>query len=323
MQPNSGLWLCWCVLLLYTISEPQLTVYFYKTTGVIHQVVYGLLLLNTDLHVADQDRRMTRPQFVNNVMSSIRTDLETTQAQSQSNPVLPSTLQHRQSTPRSSVADLPGEDEASSRASEDVFYEAGGPDASSSASVNVDQRGSISVPRESVDSTPVSPPSLLSNPSSTGTIGTVSPGPGSTVSSVMIHTPNASIATDLAGLRKGSIGGSGSISRAWNNEMESALKVRSLPALSSSSPHPLTSLAVSSGSLHVGQVAPDYSAHGRGDVQRSQTVHVPLALFPLERHPSEKFPLALVFHDQRQQAQQHPVRCLRSFARLYRSVDRP
>lgn len=40
--------------------------------GVVHQVTYSLLLLNTDLHVADLATRMSRNQFVRNTVSTLQ-----------------------------------------------------------------------------------------------------------------------------------------------------------------------------------------------------------------------------------------------------------
>lgn len=46
----------------------------YRTlfAGVVHAVTYSLLLLNTDLHVADIANRMSRSQFVRNTMTAIQ-----------------------------------------------------------------------------------------------------------------------------------------------------------------------------------------------------------------------------------------------------------
>ena len=43
--------------------------------GVVHAVTYSLLLLNTDLHVADITTRMSRNQFVRNTMTAIQMQL--------------------------------------------------------------------------------------------------------------------------------------------------------------------------------------------------------------------------------------------------------
>ncbi|KAE8441415.1 hypothetical protein EG329_004971 [Mollisiaceae sp. DMI_Dod_QoI] len=44
----------------------------FKGTDVVHTVCYSLLLLNTDLHLADIEQKMTRSQFVKNTMPTIR-----------------------------------------------------------------------------------------------------------------------------------------------------------------------------------------------------------------------------------------------------------
>ena len=51
----------------------------YGSSDVVHQLVYALLLLNTDLHVVDQDRKMSRDGFVENTMGSIKTWAESRQ----------------------------------------------------------------------------------------------------------------------------------------------------------------------------------------------------------------------------------------------------
>lgn len=43
--------------------------------GVVHAVAYSLLLLNTDLHVADLNSRMSRNQFVRNTLTAIQMQL--------------------------------------------------------------------------------------------------------------------------------------------------------------------------------------------------------------------------------------------------------
>lgn len=43
--------------------------------GVVHAVAYSLLLLNTDLHVAELQTRMSRNQFVRNTLSAIQMQL--------------------------------------------------------------------------------------------------------------------------------------------------------------------------------------------------------------------------------------------------------
>ncbi|KAB2576337.1 SEC7-like protein [Lasiodiplodia theobromae] len=44
----------------------------FKSPGAVHTICYSLLLLNTDLHMADIESRMTRGQFVKNTLPTIR-----------------------------------------------------------------------------------------------------------------------------------------------------------------------------------------------------------------------------------------------------------
>ncbi|KAK7433405.1 hypothetical protein QQZ08_000345 [Neonectria magnoliae] len=43
----------------------------FKATDVIHTICYSIMLLNTDLHMADIEQKMTRSQFVKNTMTTI------------------------------------------------------------------------------------------------------------------------------------------------------------------------------------------------------------------------------------------------------------
>ncbi|KAH7322855.1 hypothetical protein B0I35DRAFT_407278 [Stachybotrys elegans] len=43
----------------------------FEASDVIHTICYSIMLLNTDLHVADIDQKMTRSQFVKNTMTTI------------------------------------------------------------------------------------------------------------------------------------------------------------------------------------------------------------------------------------------------------------
>lgn len=47
-------------------------------TGVVHAVSYSLLLLNTDLHVAELNSRMSRNQFVRNTLTAIQMQIRPT-----------------------------------------------------------------------------------------------------------------------------------------------------------------------------------------------------------------------------------------------------
>ena len=44
----------------------------FKATDVVHTICYSLLLLNTDLHVANIETKMTRTQFLKNILPTIR-----------------------------------------------------------------------------------------------------------------------------------------------------------------------------------------------------------------------------------------------------------
>ncbi|MCJ1246580.1 Arf guanine nucleotide exchange factor yel1 [Trapelia coarctata] len=44
----------------------------FKATDVVHTICYSVLLLNTDLHMADIEQKMTRPQFIKNTMPTIQ-----------------------------------------------------------------------------------------------------------------------------------------------------------------------------------------------------------------------------------------------------------
>ncbi|KAI9724582.1 MAG: hypothetical protein M1828_003605 [Chrysothrix sp. TS-e1954] len=44
----------------------------FKSSDVVHTICYSLLLLNTDLHVADMDQKMTRNQFVRNTLPTVK-----------------------------------------------------------------------------------------------------------------------------------------------------------------------------------------------------------------------------------------------------------
>lgn len=44
----------------------------FKSVDVVHTICYSILLLNTDLHLADIDQKMTRAQFIRNTIPTIR-----------------------------------------------------------------------------------------------------------------------------------------------------------------------------------------------------------------------------------------------------------
>ncbi|KAI5806283.1 hypothetical protein EDC01DRAFT_142815 [Geopyxis carbonaria] len=76
----------------------------FKGPDVVHTILYSLLLLNTDLHIADiaNSQRMTRGQFLKNTMSTIRRGLQDVPAFEDSEMTKPShhnTAPHRSQTP--------------------------------------------------------------------------------------------------------------------------------------------------------------------------------------------------------------------------------
>lgn len=54
------------------LTIPQLACTNQALLDVVHTICYSILLLNTDLHLADIDQKMTRSQFVKNTMPTIR-----------------------------------------------------------------------------------------------------------------------------------------------------------------------------------------------------------------------------------------------------------
>ncbi|KAL8664134.1 MAG: hypothetical protein Q9202_003318 [Teloschistes flavicans] len=44
----------------------------FKATDVVHTICYSILLLNTDLYMADIEQKMTRPQFIKNTLPTVR-----------------------------------------------------------------------------------------------------------------------------------------------------------------------------------------------------------------------------------------------------------
>lgn len=66
----------------------------FKAKDVVHTICYSILLLNTDLHMADIEQKMTRAQFIKNTLPTIRrvaTDAATGSAENSRTSTLPST----------------------------------------------------------------------------------------------------------------------------------------------------------------------------------------------------------------------------------------
>jgi hypothetical protein len=163
---------------------------------------------------------MTRPQFVENVLSSIRTEIESSGATYKQ----PST-----SATSLPAATLPSAGGASSNTrNSDVFYEASSLAAADSvASLSDSHVGQTGSPRGRVPVDFPASPALARN---TSTQGSASSAPAS---SPMTAMPSGSgVASDLRGLilRKDSAAGLTG-SRTWFGEMETTLKVRTLRPL--------------------------------------------------------------------------------------------
>lgn len=63
-------------------SQPTIISDLILVLGVVHAVAYSLLLLNTDLHVAELSSRMSRNQFVRNTLSAIQMQLQSSASNS-------------------------------------------------------------------------------------------------------------------------------------------------------------------------------------------------------------------------------------------------
>ncbi|KAK8175117.1 Sec7 domain-containing protein [Phyllosticta citrichinensis] len=57
----------------------------FKSPGAVHTICYSLLLLNTDLHMADIESKMTRSQFIKNTLPTITSVVEAELSESNSN----------------------------------------------------------------------------------------------------------------------------------------------------------------------------------------------------------------------------------------------
>ncbi|KAJ7096338.1 hypothetical protein C8R44DRAFT_812767 [Mycena epipterygia] len=75
----------------------------YGSANLVHAVSYSLLLLNTDLHVADLATRMSRTQFVRNTLTAIQMQLQPTPSQTST-----TDLTHESNTPSDTTESTPG-----------------------------------------------------------------------------------------------------------------------------------------------------------------------------------------------------------------------
>ena len=81
--------------------------------GNTHQVVYSLLLLNTDLHIAELSSHMTKQQFLNNTMVTLERPAHLPSSNSTSNPAMSSSSNRpsTSSTPVRSSSPAPTADD--------------------------------------------------------------------------------------------------------------------------------------------------------------------------------------------------------------------
>jgi PH/SEC7 domain-containing protein len=61
----------------------------FGSPGVVHTVTGAMLMLNTDLHIADLTKHMSRTDFIRNAMSAIRESLPEEDAENGDGPLLP------------------------------------------------------------------------------------------------------------------------------------------------------------------------------------------------------------------------------------------
>ena len=198
--------------------------------GNVHQVVYSLLLLNTDLHVADLAHHMNKQQFVSNTISTLlgpsRTSSSAPTPARSGSPVQSGSydaeLSRKQSldpiTPTANTTDK------GDKPGPPISIQNPGLRIKRSGSVN-SWKGSLSreATKESINSGAVSSGQSGSSPSvpfssPSGTITENSSLNGSTVS---FHDP----ASRKYGSGQGSVS-SLPLQKAWESEVESYLKVR-------------------------------------------------------------------------------------------------
>jgi len=189
-------------------SWPLFDVYLFSI-DIVHAVSYSLLLLNTDLHVAELSTRMSRNQFVRNTLTTIQMQLQPTSAATLSLSSSDLTYDDCSSSVRGSGTD---ETEVMSRSKR----------SDSIASWN-------SLPRETVMSLPIGTKSNHS-----GSLGAQLPNGSSPSVQVSIEHAHG---------------------RAWENDMESLLKVGSIVFMAKKLVHPV----LTTGNLQCDQESADSS----------------------------------------------------------------
>jgi PH/SEC7 domain-containing protein len=160
------------------------------TPGVVHTVTAAMLMLNTDLHIAELSKHMSRADFVRNAMRAIQESMPP-------------------SADRSSTPDLVRDDSSISRFAFGSTPSIAGPTASASVRAKPPTRAEVGAAQRSA-----SAPYTMSSPG---------------LSSVLAGSDGSvpTVGSGLDGKARGSSAtvSSFSYSKAWESEAENALKV--------------------------------------------------------------------------------------------------
>lgn len=192
-----------------SLLEPRRYFRAHPSTGVVHAVSYSILLLNTDLHVADLSTHMSRNQFVRNTVQAI---------QSQIRPSGPAAA-------RSSTPDLTYDDGSSAHARSEGSEFGGStvrprPKRSSSVhswtSVSREVLSPLGTPGTSTGQLTTSPTGQYSLNASTASVQTPTSGQVSTSAEPRIRTAANQSSSSVASVVYG---------RNWDVEMEGMLRV--------------------------------------------------------------------------------------------------
>jgi hypothetical protein len=178
-------------------------------TGNVHQVVYSLLLLNTDLHIAELSSHMTKQQFLSNTIGTLERPAHLPSSNSTSNPVASS------SSGRPSTSSTPVRSASPAPIADDVL-EHGRSLADPLATIKSKRSGSMHSWKAASGSAvhlsaPIGSPSVNVSSASIGEIG-------------LSATPLSSLGRKH-GNGQGSISGI-QLTKGWEAEVESYLKVR-------------------------------------------------------------------------------------------------
>ncbi|KAJ7188291.1 hypothetical protein C8R46DRAFT_1054279 [Mycena filopes] len=195
----------------------------YGSANLVHAVSYSLLLLNTDLHVADLATRMSRTQFVRNTLTAIQMQLQPTPSQAStpdlthdSGSVRAETIESTPPASRSKRSDsITSWHSVSREAASTIFSPIAN---ESTPSVQIEPRTSVSSMvygrawENDMESLLKSQQILQPLNSSRSSMGSLSPGPGS----MLRHRSQRGPPDRLATLKRGSIRGLQSILGAQN-----------------------------------------------------------------------------------------------------------